>query len=286
MGLEGGSLNWEFWELLVYCSDQALGDPTGVVFPDRELAPEEYLRLTASLGYPDTVFLAPTPDPAMWNVRAFSPSEELSLCTQGLIGAFQVIRRKAGAHAPQAIRFATPSGKVEVNSSGQPELAWVTGPYRVLGPGIAPDFLPATERRLLVDTGRTRLVQEFAKVADLENLQLNPDAVFAFCRSHKISGICLFARSGPAELRLRVFTTSLDGHEDASTGGAVMALLPSLSHWGTLLPHEADKVWIIQQGMGPAHRRGTLFARLVRGEPRTAVGGRHRWVASGHLLLA
>ena len=256
--LEAHPLDREFWQLLVYCSDQALGNPTGVVFSEAALSSAEYLRMAASLGYPDTVFLTPTTDPALWKARAFSPTEELSMCTQGLIAAFRVIQQKSRSAVLTAARFVTPSSTVEVNSSGRAGLAWLSAPYRILGPGTPPEFLPPAERSLLVDTGRVRLVREFAEVTELEGFRLAPDAVFAFCREHGISGLCLFSRCGPENIRLRVFTTSLDGREDASTGGAAMAIIPALLAWRALLPDEGSKVWTIQQGLGPGHRRGTL----------------------------
>ena len=72
----------EFWQVLVYCSSLAIGSPTGVVFSGDPIRAGDCLRIAACLGYPDTVFLRPTADPAVWNARAFSPSEELALCTR------------------------------------------------------------------------------------------------------------------------------------------------------------------------------------------------------------
>lgn len=282
--LAGGATRSEFWQLLVYCSPQATGNPTGVVFPEAKLTAPEYQRMAASLGYPDTVFLTPTAKLDRWKARAFSPAEELALCTQGLIAAYRVIERKH-PEVRRQVSFTMPAGTADVTGDGPDGIAWVSGPYRIDGatPAPAPPFLPAGRNSLLVDTGRLRLLREYAEAEELESLRPEPEAVFAFCRAQKISGLVLFARTGADQIRLRVFTTSLDGREDASTGGAVMAIPPALAHWRALSPREASQSWTVQQGTGPAHRRGTLHARLLA-SGRTSVGGHHRLIATGHLL--
>jgi predicted PhzF superfamily epimerase YddE/YHI9 len=83
------------------------------------------------------------------------------------------------------------------------------------------------------------------------------------------------------EIRMRVFTTSLDGREDISTGGAVMGLLPYLKLCGS---NEPTGPWTIHQGFGPNHLQGTLFTMLLPEAGTVAVGGRHRFVARGTLL--
>ena len=149
---------------------------------------------------------------------------------QGLIAAFRVIRQTAAPAPPAEIRFATPAGHIVVDcrDEAHPDLAWLTAPYAVVGRVASPPFLKESEWDLLIYTGRLRLVRELADPAELEALSLPPDQVLAFCRAAQISGLCLFARTGPCQARMRVFTTSRDGAEDAATGGAA-ALLPTRS---------------------------------------------------------
>lgn len=52
---EGYPLDREFWQLLVYCSDQAMGNPTGVVFAEAELlAPAGTMANAILAGVTDT----------------------------------------------------------------------------------------------------------------------------------------------------------------------------------------------------------------------------------------
>ena len=274
----------EFWQLLIYCSDSARGSPTGVVFPG-DLFANEYQATAAALGYPDTVFLTPGVRDGEWNARSFSPSQELSLCTQALIAAFRVLQKKLGSPAAQFL-FHTPSGPIEVSElvPERKDIAWLVGPYRILARNVSRFPIPhhdgAGTGEVLVDTGRTRLFGELPSVDRLSAVNLTPSEVMAYCAAERIDGICLFARSGDRELRMRVFTTSLDGREDISTGGAVMGLLPHLKTAGK----GASGWWTVHQGFGLPHQRGTLFTTLLERPGMAAVGGGHRFVAKGTLL--
>ena len=276
----------EFWQLLVYCSDTARGSPTGVVFPGDGLSPGQYQATAAALGYPDTVFLTASPGGFEWCARSFSPAHELSLCTQALIAAFRVLQKREGTHSVARIVFRTPSGSIPVSElfPERKEIAWLTGPCRILDRRVSQsplprrDTLPSAEE-LVIDTGRSRLFCELAHADQLSALE--PTDVMGYCAAEEIDGICLFACTGEREIAMRVFTTSLDGREDISTGGAVMGLLPYLQRKEAKLQAGC---WTVRQGIGPTHQRGTLFT-TPHAEPGMAVvGGAHRFVAKGILL--
>ena len=99
-----------------------------------------------------------------------------------------------------------------------------------------------------------------------------------WCRKEAISGICPLVRDRePRVVRLRVFTTSQDGREDIATGGACLGI-------PAFFGETTDAEWRIEQGIGEDRRRGTLFAKRLS-DRTAAVGGRHRVVARGELLI-
>jgi PhzF family phenazine biosynthesis protein len=278
----------EFWQLLVYCSETALGSPTGVVFPGDQLSPNRYQATAAALGYPDTVFLTPGSSDSEWSARSFSPAEELSLCTQALIAAFRVLQEKEATYSASRVLFRTPSGPIVVSElvPERKDIAWLVGAYQVLDRRVSKPPLAAidgfgTATEILIDTGRTRLFRELGDAGQLSTLTLEPTRVMDYCSAEKIDGICLFVRTGEREVRMRVFTTSLDGREDISTGGAVMGLLPYLQRTDS---NTLAGCWTIQQGLGANHHRGTLFTTLLPERGMAAVGGGYRFVAKGILL--
>jgi predicted PhzF superfamily epimerase YddE/YHI9 len=103
----------------------------------------------------------------------------------------------------------------------------------------------------------------------------------SYCLSSSIHGICLLSLNSERHVAMRVFTTSLDGHEDAATGGAASAIPEYFLYAG--ISRIIGRVWQIDQGAGPPHRRGRLYVRQeVNGA--VEVGGRVEFVACGTLL--
>jgi hypothetical protein len=145
------------------------------------------------------------------------------------------------------IIFRTPSGPIVVSElvPERKDVAWLVGPYRVLDRRVSESPLAAIDARdtateILIDAGRIRLFRKLSDPRQLSAATLDSARVMDYCSAEKIDGICLFTRTGERNVRMRVFTTSLDGREDISTGGAVMGLLPylhkeRLQHVGGLL---------------------------------------------------
>ena len=258
----------DFYQLLVFCSEHALGNPTGVVFLDRELSLEAYLQIAASLALPDTAFLFPARPDGLVPVRVFSPAGELSLCTQALIAAHRVLESRNGA---SITRFQLPTGEVPVTSSG--DIAWLTGGCKRDEKPFATAIL-AANRSAQYDCGRIRAYFELADAGEVAAVRLTPEDVLAWCRAEKLHGICAVTRTGERTAFLRVFTTSQDGREDIATGGACLAI-------PAFFGETTDTEWRIEQGFGESRRRG---AKSLSGNAAT-VGGRHRLVARGELFL-
>jgi len=275
---------FDVWQLLVFNSEVASGSPTAVIFPPAPLTAEQCMRIAGAIGVPDTVFLVPCAGEAEWSARFFSAAEELSVCTQSLIAAHRVLdRRRSGTPSP-VNRFQTRSGPITVSvEPNLPDVAWVTGPFRVLPRRPRRSPLHGSAPEILVDTGRTRLFHRVDNVEALAAVKLEPEEVMAWCRGEQASGICIFAKTGLREIAMRAFTTSLDGAEDISTGGAAMGLLPCLAAFDPKT-RVGQEIWTVNQGCGPLHRRGTMVVRMAPGENLVAVGGRHLFVSRGEIL--
>lgn len=292
--MKGLSEMREYWHLTVFGSDLALGNPTGIIFLELPLPEAEYRHLAAALGNPDTMFLWPGRQADEWETRTFSPAEEMSFCVQALIAADHVLRLKRPALGGSDLYLRTAVRRVAVGRlpDAPHDVGWVKLPYeeiRLLGerePLSSLFRLAACDGypQMVIDGGRRRVYQRLADEAALRRVALRPEDVMEYCRGADVNGVCLFALTGEAEIALRVFTTSLEGREDASTGGAVSGLLTYLERQDAALGARRVR-WTIQQGGGPPHGRGTLLLRYE--EPgMVAVGGRARLVLRGQLTDA
>jgi PhzF family phenazine biosynthesis protein len=277
----------ELWELLVYCSENALGNPTGVVFLRHSLPEPEYQRIASALGYPDTAFILPGPKLGEPRVRAFSPAQEIQFCTQATLAAYRVLQLKTPEVARESMRLHVGSGPVTVGESSQrPGVAWLKWRTKVLV-GEVKRTLPVfgTEAEFtggtVIETVRRRVYYHFDNPVALAEARMDPNAVLDFCRAARVHGICLLTQTGERQVALRVFNTSLDGHEDAATGGAAMGILPFLAETGASV--KPDLWWTVHQGCGEPHRRGELYTMLLP-DLAMAVGGKHRFIMRGQLL--
>jgi predicted PhzF superfamily epimerase YddE/YHI9 len=253
-----------------------------VVLCEEPPARARCLQLAAELGCPDTAFVVRTPDDGTWEVASYSPYEELSLCTQTLLAAESVLNDGRGS-----LLAKIPSRVIEMRRMPASDSAWVVFPAEgfhaprstasvreVLGP------VTLTGEECVIDAGRRRVYARLGSVADLEQVVLEAAIAKELCAAAGIHGICLLAEDAGGPLRLRVFTTSLDGAEDCATGGAVAALPTYFDALGETRRYPLR----VEQGMGPPQRRGTLF---VGATPEGAeVSGATQLVAHGQLVLS
>ncbi|ATE52355.1 PhzF family phenazine biosynthesis protein [Actinosynnema pretiosum] len=88
------------------------GNPAGVVLDARELTPERMLATAAEVGYSETAFLLPGPDPRRFAVRYFSPEAEVPFCGHATVAAAVALG------LPGTITLDTAAGEVLVDVDG------------------------------------------------------------------------------------------------------------------------------------------------------------------------
>jgi PhzF family phenazine biosynthesis protein len=274
----------EVWWVNAFVGPDAGGNSTCVVLEGSEPLDADRWAIAQSLRTPDTAFVAHEPRDQTWDVRFFSPYEgEMAFCGQGLIAVDAVLRASRAQDLwKDTIVLSTQAGSVSTRLDKTVEQrSWfdVDG-ERIRASSARIDVSQILQTAsavppVIVDSGRRRLFQQLERVVDLQAVAVDPDEVLRFCREHQLMGICLYSLSDEARLALRVFTVSLAGREDASTGGAVLGL-------AALLPRG---IWSVEQGHGHLLSRGSLMLDSTSSESHVAVGGRVHIAAVGQLVL-
>ena len=265
------------WWVNAFVGPDAGGNATCVVMETDQGSAIDRAGVARALRAPDTTFVAPGARPDEWRVRFFSPDEgEMAFCGQALI-ATDAVLRAVGASAPRVpLRLSTMAGPVSTRADESSGLTWFTSPRALIqrraGGALAP-LVGGAPAPVVVDSGRQRLFQRLERADDIEGVRLEPDEVLRLCDRHDVKGVCFYAQAGAAGIALRVFTVSLAGREDASTGGAVLALC-------ALLP---QGLWTIAQGRGRYLGRGALMLDSASSNDEVSVGGRVELVARGGL---
>lgn len=233
-------------------------------------------RVAARLRVPDTAFVT-SRDNEEIVLRTFSPVEELAQCLQTSLavltalniplGGPTVVRHEGGA--PLVVLRESDITWAYESSPTPPELEEVTQP------SFATIDLALATKPVVVRQARSRLHLRCADVAQLELLELAASDVLDLCSRLQISGI-VFSAAGSTEERVRVFTSSLAGHEDNATGGAVLGVGILASADGT----RGDRV--VRQGPSDPDRQGLLRLRL-QDDGRVLLGGTVHSLMSGGL---
>jgi PhzF family phenazine biosynthesis protein len=273
-------MTFTVWCVNAFTSDAAGGNPTAVVVLHEPIETSTCAAIARRLRVPDTVFLRPDA-PATWRARFFSPLEgEMSFCGQGLLAGAAVLREQhVEDGVPQTMRTQTADVRLSVDASDR---HWMLFPRErvrrsAATPAVVTQFgLDADQfaPQDVVDSGRNRVFVRAARPDILAGLRITPPAVLEYCERNQVSGVCFFAQHSDEVVALRVFTRSLGGEEDVSTGGAVLGLASLLE------PRE----WRIEQGHGSFLRRGTLFVRNTS-DSELALGGHTEITVRGVLDL-
>jgi PhzF family phenazine biosynthesis protein len=89
------------------------GNPAGVVLDARSLSEADMLAIAQEVGYSETAFVLPTPGPAAFRVRYFSPRSEVAFCGHATVAAAVALAERDG---PGELDFTTVAGPITVNA--------------------------------------------------------------------------------------------------------------------------------------------------------------------------
>ena len=89
------------------------GNPAGVVLDATGLTASDMLSIAAEVGYSESAFLLPRDEPGEFDIRYYSPKDEVAFCGHATIAAAVAIAERAGLGA---LELHTRSGVVPVET--------------------------------------------------------------------------------------------------------------------------------------------------------------------------
>lgn len=262
------------WWGRVFGDGTSGGNHTAIVGPGAVPDPAAMAR---RLAIPDTAVVDAVDDGQV-SLRTFSPVEELAQCIQTSLAAVVALELPDGRSHDVRHRRGEP---LRVEREGT--VVWVheqSSGLEIAGSGVE---LPPWLADQLVGTraertaqARPRLLVRCSNIDQVEGAVVERSAVRALCVSEAVNGLVLFARDGQT-VRVRVFTTSLDGAEDIATGGAVLAVGAALRREGV-----TGELAVRQGGPAP-EAQGHMRLRI---DQEVALGGQVLTLARGQLVTA
>ena len=289
------------------------GNPAGVVILDEGMDfPEaETMRLTAAeLRYSETAFIKQL-DEGVFNVRYFTPADEVDLCGHATIASFHCLR-EAGLVKP---------GQVVLNKTLAGDLNIVIAPDSILMDMATPEYIgeisdpeavkelyeimglsPDAAGGLKTDIISTGLPDILMPVATREQLAaISPDfpALTELSRKYNVVGVHAYTLDGgkhrggsDVDAYCRNFAPLYDIDEEAATGTSNGALTYGLLRNGTVqMSHSCDALTGVC-GMsadckfvqGEAMNRPSVITSKVAGN-KIQVGGSAVILAAGEIHI-
>jgi len=232
--------------LAAFSDGEVGGNPAGVVVADALPARSEMQRIAALVGYSETVFAAPEGDG--WQVRYFSPEDEVAFCGHATIALGSVLAERAGdgiflldlASSRITVEVRREAGKTRATLTSPPTRSAAADPALVRSAldlfGLAPDSLDPALPAALAHAGNDHLILALKDKATLAGMSYELAEGAVLMRQHGLTTIDLLWIATPRTFHSRNAFAIGGVLEDPATGAAAAALGGYLRDIGW--PHE------------------------------------------------
>jgi PhzF family phenazine biosynthesis protein len=259
------------------------GNPAGVVLDARGLDGMDMQAIAADVGYSETAFLVARPDePNVYDVRYFSPKQEVPFCGHATIAAAVALAELSPA---AELIYCTPAGVVSVatwrNDSGELVAELTSVAPRVSEP--EPDLVAAVLHALrwlpedldpdypvrLANAGSEHLVLVVKTRNRLADLDYDFDLLATLMRDHGLVTVQLVWPESTKRYHSRNPFAGSGVVEDAATGASAAALGGYLRELGRIGENAS---FTIIQGVDMG-RPSRINVSVIGGEPGVRVSG-------------
>lgn len=273
----------------VFTERRYAGNQLAVVESHGELADEEMQRIAAEMDYSETTFIESFDADGGYDVRIFTPAEEIPFAGHPTLGTAAVLRERTDE---EEIDLDLPGGTIPVRTehAGDQETLWMTQQQPEFSEQIARESVAEALSLSLEDiseaypvqvvsTGLPTIIVPLDGRSALERVSIDRSAYDALVNSRDAKNVFVFCdepRNDENDLAARMFAPYHGVPEDPATGSANGCLA------GYLVEQGSDSVALrIEQGyeMG----RPSLL-HLRADENSIEVGGSVVRVATGELL--
>ena len=244
------------------------GNPAGVaLFQDKLPDEAEMRRVAAQVGYSETAFLRLIA-PDRFEVRYFTPVEEVALCGHATVGSFSLLLQKGLIEGGRTYIAQTGAGDIRVDIAAG--LVWldmaVPKELGQLSDADASALLSmygleegafGTLHPAMVDTGLPDIMMPLANPALLAALKPDMEAISALSKRLNVTGVHAFAIASDG-VHCRNFAPLYGIDEESATGTSNGALTYYLYRRGLVQP-DATNLFIQGEAMGKPSK---IYSRL------------------------
>lgn len=282
-----------FYIVDVFAEEKYAGNQLAVVLGGADLPDETLQEIALEMNYSETTFVLSGETDGGYDVRIFTPGEEVPFAGHPTLGTAYVIRHEILAEPVDALTLNLGAGKIPVTFG---EVLWM----RQLPPTFGSTLDPALVSRALnleagdldarfpvqeVSTGLPAMVVPLRDLDALRRCKVDWERyVEAAGRGTNLYVFCPEPHeNGPGDLSARMFANDLGVPEDPATGSAAGCLAGYLAEHRYLGTGPVDAR--VEQGY-EIGRPSLLYLRAEKQADETTVhvGGKVQMVARGELV--
>jgi trans-2,3-dihydro-3-hydroxyanthranilate isomerase len=292
----------QFYIVDVFAEEKYAGNQLAVFRSGNALTDNEMQRIAREINFSETTFiLSEKPRDGGFDVRIFTPGEEVPFAGHPTLGTSHIIRteilseRNAGE-----IKLNLKAGQIPVSfndSEEQGTICWMRQLEPVFGEAISAKIIAPVlnlnmndiDERFPVEEVSTGLPQIIVPLCGLDALKrasVNKDKYFKFIQNRWAKPILIFCaepHNQQNDISVRVFADCFGIPEDPATGsgnGCLAGYLVRQRYWGT------DEINIRSEQGYEIGRPSLLFlkAKKNNGKISISVGGKTITVAKGEFV--
>ena len=297
--VDGRTMERSFYLLDVFAEGPYSGNQLAVFRNSALLGDDEMHRLAGEVHFSETAFvLSDEPRDGAYDVRVFTPTEEIPFSGHAVLGAAYVLRNELIDEPITAMRINVGGGPLEIAFTyhyGSVDTVWVSQRPAEFSATLQPDTVatvlgltasdvedrwPAQE----VSTGLPFIVVPLRSLSAVRRAHVVAEAYDELLQQVRARALYIFSTESynpDNDFNVRMFAHYYGISEDAATGAGAGCLGAYALRY--LRPETAGLDLRIEQGY-EIRRPSLLFARARRDKDatRVAVGGRVSMVAQGH----
>ena len=222
-----------------FVSNRGGGNKAAVVFDDFGMSFWQMLEVAKKNNFSETAFIDfNKSDGNRFNIRYFTPAEEVDICGHAALASFQVLKQ-LGYLRENFAYHRTKAGELKVLIEGDSILVQMNKPELImqLSSNIIIDIVDAekdeiiTNRNGMIDvisTGLKDIILEVNGIEALKKLSIKKDKMIEVCREYGIIGMHVVSRETieqDSDFSCRNFAPIVGIDEESATGTSNASLL-------------------------------------------------------------
>jgi trans-2,3-dihydro-3-hydroxyanthranilate isomerase len=291
----------KFFIVDVFAEEKYAGNQLAVFTNAGELSGEQMQRIAKETNFSETTFiLSPEPDNGGYDVRIFTPGQELPFAGHPTLGTAFVLQQEVIRQPVEQVNLNLKVGQIPVSilyQDQQPDVLWMRQNPPQFGPTLTADAvtdvlnLDVNEIDLRfpiqeVSTGVPFVIVPLASLSALQRIKVNVDRLLTLVEPRQAKMIFVFCpetRNPANQFSARMFAHAVGIPEDPATGSANGCFAGYLAQHNYLGDQPVD----VRVEQGDEIGRPSLLllkAEKTAGAIEVRVGGKVIKVAQGEFL--